>query len=69
MITYAVDFETFYNKTVSIKTLGPLGYFAHPEFDCYMVSVVGSDGYKFVGHPEEWDWSLLEGNTVLLRAK
>ncbi len=65
MITYAVDFETFYNKTVSIKTLGPLGYFAHPEFDCYMVSVVGSDGYKFVGHPEEWDWSLLEGNTVL----
>tara|TARA_R110000772_G_scaffold50668_1_gene116466 strand:+ start:9967 stop:11745 length:1779 start_codon:yes stop_codon:yes gene_type:complete len=64
-ITYAVDFETFYNKTVSIKTLGPRGYFSHPEFDSYLVSVVGSDGYEFVGHPEKWDWSMLKGCTVL----
>ena len=46
MVTYALDFETYYDKECSIKTLGPLGYFSHPNFDAYMVSVVGDDGYK-----------------------
>lgn len=65
MITYALDFETYYDKRCSIKTLGPLGYFSHPEFDAYMVSVVGDNGVKFVGHPKDFDWSLLEGSRVL----
>ena len=65
MNTYALDFETYYDKRCSIKTLGPLGYFSHPEFDAYMVSVVGDNGVKFVGHPKDFDWSLLSDSRVL----
>lgn len=65
METYALDFESYYDKSCSIKKLGPLGYFSHPDFDAYMVSVVGGNGYKFVGHPKDFDWSILEGNIVL----
>ena len=63
--TYALDFESYYDKECSIKTLGPIGYFSHPQFDAYMVSVVGDDGFSFVGHPKDFDWSLLENNFVL----
>ena len=65
MKTYALDFESYYDKECSISVLGPLGYFSHPDFDAYMVSVVGDDGYVYVGHPKEFDWSILEGNRVL----
>ena len=65
MKTYALDFETYYDKTCSIRTLGPLGYFSHPQFDAYRVSVVGDDGYEYVGHPKGFDWYLLKGAIVL----
>ena len=65
MDTFALDFESYYDKTCSIKRLGPLGYFAHPQFDAYMVSVVGDNGYEFVGHPKDFDWNQLEGQRVL----
>jgi DNA polymerase len=65
MEVYAVDYETYYDRVCSIKRLGTLGYFSHPEFDAYMVSVVGSDGYTFVGPPSEFDWGMLEGQIVL----
>jgi len=65
MTIYALDFETYYDKHCSIRKLGPLGYFSHYDFDAYMVSVLGDDGYEFVGHPEDFDWSLLKDQTVL----
>ena len=65
METYALDFETYYDKHCSIKTHGPRGYFAHPDFEAYMVSVVGTDGTKFVGHPDDFNWHTLNGNIVL----
>ena len=65
MNTYAVDFETYYDKKVSIKTLGPMGYFSHPEFDAYLVTVVGDNGFAFAGSPREFDWSILNGQRVL----
>lgn len=65
MTTYAIDFESYYSKECSIKTLGPLGYFSHPDFDAYMVSVVADDGFTFVGHPKDFDWSLIEGQIVI----
>lgn len=65
MDTFALDFETYYDKDCSIKTLGPLGYFSHPDFDAYMVSVVGDEGTSFVGHPKDFDWSILKGQRVL----
>jgi DNA polymerase len=63
--TFACDFETYYDKQCSIKVLGTQGYFNHPDFDAYMVSVWGSDGTRFVGDPRQFDWSLFEGNRVL----
>jgi DNA polymerase len=65
METYALDFESFYDKRCSIKTLGPLGYFSHPDFDAYMVSVVGDNGYSYVGPPNEFGWDKLTGSRVL----
>jgi hypothetical protein len=65
MDTYALDFETYYDKRCSIKTLGPMGYFSHPDFDAYMVSIVGDNGVKFVGPPKDFDWSLLQDSVVL----
>lgn len=65
MKTYALDFETYYDRDCSIKKLGPLGYFSHHSFDAYMVSVVGDDGLEWVGHPKDFDWQLLEGQRVL----
>lgn len=61
----AVDFETYYDKEVSIKVYGPRGYFNHPQFSAYLVSVVGDSGFTYVGCPREFDWSLLNGRTVL----
>ena len=65
MDTYALDYETYYDKSCSIRTIGPLGYFSHPEFDAYMVSVVGDEGTSFVGHPKDFEWSKLKGQRVL----
>jgi DNA polymerase len=65
MNIYALDYETYYDKTCSIRTLGALGYFSHPDFDCYMVSVVGDNGFKFVGHPDKFDWGMLADSVVL----
>jgi DNA polymerase I-like protein with 3'-5' exonuclease and polymerase domains len=31
-----------------------------------MVTVVGDDGYVFVGHPQAFDWNLLAGHRVLM---
>jgi len=65
MKIYALDYETYYDKRCSIKTLGPLGYFSHPDFDAYMLTVKGTDGTEFVGHPKDFNWDLLNGNTAL----
>tara|TARA_R110000824_G_scaffold6960_6_gene31927 strand:+ start:4030 stop:5790 length:1761 start_codon:yes stop_codon:yes gene_type:complete len=65
MNTYALDYESYYDKACSIKTLGPLGYFSHPDFDAYLMSVVGDDGLKWVGHPKDFDWDILKGQRVL----
>jgi DNA polymerase I-like protein with 3'-5' exonuclease and polymerase domains len=63
--TFAVDFETYYDKNCSITTLGTLGYFSHPDFDAYMVSVVGDEGTYWVGHPKSFEWSVLNDQIVL----
>lgn len=66
MDTIAIDFESYYDKECSVRILGLLGYFSHPEFDAYRVSAVGDDGTNFVGCPkEDFDWSIIEGNLIL----
>ena len=41
MKTLAIDFETYYSKDYSVRSLGNQGYAAHEEFDPYMVSILG----------------------------
>lgn len=65
MTTYALDFESFYDKECSIKTLGPNGYFSHPRFDAYLVTVVGDDGFRYAGNPKDLDWSLFDGHRII----
>jgi DNA polymerase len=54
----AIDFETYYSKSYSIRGMGNQGYVAHEEFDPYMVSILG-DGIEYVGHPRKAPWELI----------
>jgi DNA polymerase I-like protein with 3'-5' exonuclease and polymerase domains len=54
----AVDFESFYSRQHTVRSLGPWAYAHHPDTDVYMVSVVG-EGIEFVGRPEDFDWDRL----------
>lgn len=66
MITYALDFESFYNAECSVKKLGPRAYFSHPSFDAYLVTVVSDEGFSFVGHPKDFNWGLLRDQRVVM---
>lgn len=55
--TYAIDFETFYSKEVSINEQGVYHYLRHPEQDIYLVSIAGTDGTRYVGHPKDAPWA------------
>jgi hypothetical protein len=58
--TAAVDFETYYDKDLSLKTIGPWHYVNHPGVEIHTLSVATRDG-EFVGRPWEFDWSAIEG--------
>ena len=61
MKAYAIDFETYYDKEVSVKTLGAEAYTRHPGYYAGMVSIVGED-LKFVGKPQDAPWSKIRGS-------
>jgi DNA polymerase I-like protein with 3'-5' exonuclease and polymerase domains len=56
----AVDFETYYTKEYSIKTLGVDAYINDPRFDPYLVAVYCEGEIEYVGHPKEFDWTKVE---------
>lgn len=58
---YAIDFETFYSDEVSIGTNGVHNYLRDPRTEIYMVSIVGPDGFEWVGHPDAAPWSDIDG--------
>jgi DNA polymerase len=62
--TIAVDFETYYDDECSVRTLGNWAYTQHPEWDAYLISVC--DGAEtWVGHPRDFNFSALAGNTLV----
>ena len=61
MKTFAVDFETFYSKDYSIVDMGVTAYVNDPRFNAYMVSLVGDDGFEWVGHPKDAPWDRIDG--------
>lgn len=58
----AIDFETFYSKTHSIRELGLHGYTRHPDTDIYLVSasIAGDGGH--VSDPQSMPWEELIGS-------
>lgn len=64
MYTYAIDTETYYDGSCTIKD-GLDVYLNHPKFDCYMLTVVGDDGMKYAGRPEDFDWEKIAGHIWL----
>jgi hypothetical protein len=65
MNTYAIDYETFFSDDYSIKDLGNWAYTHHKEFDAYMLSVAGINGYRWVGNPRDFDWNILQGQELI----
>jgi hypothetical protein len=66
----SIDFETYYDNECSIKILGNMGYFSHPDFDAYLVTAAYIDTPEqapvyWASDPRQFDWSLIEGATVL----
>lgn len=59
--TFAIDFETYYDDKCNVKTLGLYDYLQHEKFDPYLMSVVGTNGFEWIGNPSDFDWSYLEG--------
>ncbi len=59
MDTICIDTETFYSEECTVKTLGNYNYVRHPEWDCYLVSVAGDNGLRYVGPPEKAPWDLI----------
>jgi DNA polymerase I-like protein with 3'-5' exonuclease and polymerase domains len=64
-IVYALDYETHYTKDYSLKVLPTRSYVYHDDFNAYMLAVAASDGYVWVGHPKDFDWSRIEGQIVI----
>ena len=60
----AIDFETYYDKEVSIKTLGAYTYLQHPKCEPYLVTIYDGE-QEFTGHPRDFDWTSLEGRTIV----
>ena len=65
MNTFSIDFETYYDRDYSLKKMDAWSYVHHPKFDCYLMSVYGN-GFKWVGHPKDFDqWHLFENATLV----
>lgn len=63
-MSVAVDFETFYDSEYSLRKMLPYLYVYDKRFDAYMVAVYG-EGIEYVGHPKDFDWTLLAGKELL----
>jgi DNA polymerase len=61
MNTYAIDFETYYDKETSITTLGQWHYLRSPASDIYMVAIQGAD-VDYVGCPKKAPWAKIDGH-------
>jgi hypothetical protein len=62
----SVDFENFYDTEsgYNLKEIGRERYIRDERFDPYLISVC--DGSQtWAGHPKEFNWSALDGETLL----
>lgn len=61
----AIDFETYYDKDCSVRGATPRNYVRHPKFEAFLVAIFAPDEFEFVGHPKDFDWSQLDGRTIV----
>jgi len=60
----AFDTETFYDKDITVKTMGVHKYARDPRAACYLISVC--DGTTtWAGQPKDFDFSILNGAVLL----
>lgn len=59
------DVETYYDATYSLSKMSVANYVKDPRFDCYLVSVHDKTGPVFIGRPELFDWTKLDGKVVV----
>lgn len=59
---YGIDFETYYDKNVSVTTQGLWHYLHDPACEIYMVAIYSREAaFSYVGEPAGVDWSRLHG--------
>jgi len=61
---FAIDFESLYNSSYSVKSMGARLYSLDERFEAYCVSVVG-EGKGWCGVTERAAWDKLYGKTIL----
>jgi DNA polymerase I-like protein with 3'-5' exonuclease and polymerase domains len=64
MPTYAIDFESYYDKDISVSEMGAWHYAR--ATDIYLVSMAGDDGLRFVGHPKDAPWEQVHDATWVM---
>jgi DNA polymerase bacteriophage-type len=62
---YTIDYETYYSKDYSIKTLGNWAYTHHEQFDPFLLAVSGTNDFEWVGSPRDFEWKRLEGAEIV----
>ena len=61
----AIDFETYYDADCSIRGNTAHNYVRHPKFEAFLVSIYAPNEFDYVGHPKDFDWSQLDGRTLI----
>lgn len=61
----ALDFESYYSPTVSVKKMGVREYLDHPDCEVYMVSAYDGCDLWTACEPPEFNWELLSGRLVV----
>lgn len=63
-MTFAIDFESFYSKECTVGEMGAWHYAR--ATDIYLVSIAGDDGTRYVGHPKDAPWALVNGHDWIM---
>lgn len=64
---YTIDYEATYSRKrkISLSSMAPEQYLAHPWVELYLVCITGPDGFIWAGDPKEAPWGLTNGKVVV----
>jgi hypothetical protein len=60
----SIDFETYYDSKYSLRKMSTWDYVFDEKFDAYLVAAYGDNNTKWVGHPKDFDWSIIHGQDI-----